>query len=525
MSDWNVQVAIVGLGPVGAALANLLGAEGVRTLVVDQATAINRAPRAIALDNEALRVLQLAGLPEGSFDTIAIPFVQMHSPVMGDYARANTTGQLDGHPKLVTFFQPQLEEALRARLAERPSVEVWTGATVTALEVGADAVQLTVRVGEEQRRVEASYLVGCDGANSLVRKALGLEFKGRTFEEDWLVVDVKNAPRPIDHVEFHCDPARPAPHMPAPGGRQRWEFKLRPGETREQMERPEVVHRLLHPWTGGAPVELERVAVYRFHARIADRFSVGRAFLAGDAAHLTPPFAGQGLVSGLRDVANLGWKLAAVVQGHAGAAILDTYSVERRPHAAATIDMALLMGRMIMPSSRPQALLVHGLARMLGLFPPTSRLFSELEIKPLNGFAKGLFVPSRGPWTSGTAFPQGLVARGGEVLQSDEALGHGPCLVGLGVDPLARLQPTQRARWQALGGTSLQLTHRGQRLNLGELAPSAEDLTGRFLTGPRTLGWAAVVRPDRMVLCQGPAAEADRLVEETLTVLQVPPSA
>lgn len=523
------DVVLVGLGPVGAAVANLLGQHGVRTLVLEQGSAINRMPRAIALDNEALRVLQLAGLSEGAFDTVAIPFVQMRSPLLGNYARANTTGALDGHPKLVTFFQPQLEEALRARLAGRSSVEVRTGVEVTSVEQSGGGVEVRAQAagGGGAQRIEADYLVACDGANSPIRKALGLSFEGRTFMEDWLVVDVIGAPEPIDHVEFFCDPARPAPHMPAPGGRQRWEFKLRPGETREQMERPEVVHALLRPWTRGAPVELERVAVYRFHARLAERFSVGRIFLAGDAAHLTPPFAGQGLVSGLRDAANLAWKIAAAVKGWAAPSILESYHVERRPHAAATIDLALLMGRLVMPSSRVQALAVHGLARLLDLFPPTRRLFGELEIKPANGASEGLFRRRPGDrLRAGTAFGQGLVLSQGQVRPSDEVLGDGLSLVGFGVDPAAGLPVEARARFQALGGRLVQLTHRGQRLNLaGPEVHRCEDLGGRFLGASRWLGWAAVVRPDRMVLCEGPAAEVAALLDDTFALLGAKPGA
>lgn len=526
MNSQHFDVVVVGLGPVGAALANLLGKHGVRTLVVDRDRRINRAPRAIALDNEALRVLQLAGLAEGDFEMVAIPYVQMRSPILGDFARANTTGQIDGHPKLVTFFQPELEEALRARLARRPSVEVRTGAEVTRLDRGGGSARLSLRTEEGVSHVEAGFVIGCDGACSFVRKALGLELEGRTFLEDWLVVDVRGAPDPIDHVEFWCDPSRPAPRMPAPGGRQRWEFKLRRGETREQMERPEVVHELLRPWTRGAPVELERVAVYRFHARIVERFSVGRVFLAGDAAHLTPPFAGQGLTSGLRDAANLAWKIAAVVERRASPAILDSYDVERRPHAAATIDLALLLGRMVMPDNLAQAVAVHGLARLLDLFPPTRRLFGELEIKPVNGAREGLFRARPGDLLRpGTAFAQGLVAHAGQVKPSDEVLGDGLSLVGFGADPADALGDAARARWQALGGSFVQITHRGQRLDLGSRAERCEDLSGRFLAASRSLGRAAVVRPDRMILSEGPAQESARLVEETLALLDAPPAA
>ena len=525
MLPQRVDVMVVGLGPVGATVACLLGRQGVRALAVDAATGMNRAPRAIALDHDALRVLQQTGLPAGAFDTVAIPRVELRSPIFGTYACANTTGQVDGHPKLVTFFQPDLETALRAQLSRDPHVRIATGTEVVGIADLGPAVRAQLRGPDgEMSQVEAEFVVACDGAASFVRKAVGLEFRGETYEADWLVVDVRDAPRPIDHVEFVCDPSRPSPHMPAPRGRQRWEFKLRPGETRTQMERPDVVRELLRPWTGGADVTIERIAVYRFHARVADRFSVGRIFLAGDAAHLTPPFAGQGLVSGLRDALNLSWKVASVVRGRASPAILDSYDVERRPHARATVDLARLMGRLIMPSSLGASVLVHGLVRLLDAFPPTRPLFRELEIKPKTRFERGLFRRrTRGERLGpGAPFPQAIVRDRGGVVLSDEVLGTGMSLVGFGVDPAERLSPALRDAWTALGGRFVQIGHVGQALNLGPFARRCEDVSGAFLSKAQSIGWAAVVRPDRVVLAEGPAHDAAELVTTALGLLGAP---
>ncbi len=421
----------------------------------------------------------MTGLPECSFDTVAIPRVQMRSPLLGDYACANTTGQIDGHPKLVTFFQPQLEEVLRARLAHHPSVEVRAGVEVTRLEQseGSSRLHLRARDQGEESCVEASYVVGCDGANSFIRKALGLEMKGRTFLEDWLVVDARNAPQPIDHIEFICDPARPAPHMPAPGGRrERWEFKLRRGATREQ----DGTARDGAP--AAAPVDQRRARGARARRRLSlpraagDRFSIGRVFLAGDVAHLTPPFAGQGLVSGLRDAANLAWKLAAVVQRRASAAILDSYSIDagrtRQPPSIwlsswpdGDADEPLAGPRGARPGAAARAVPTHAAA-----------------LRRARGSREGLFRACHGArFGPGTAFPQGAAVPSGEIKLSDDVLGDGLCLVGLGVNPAERLTGESRARWEALGGRIVQITHRGQRLNLGSGVDRCEDTTGRFL--------------------------------------------
>ena len=481
-----VDVLVVGMGPVGATIANLLGRYGVRTLVIDKATEIFTAPRAIALDNEALRILQMAGLEEGAFDTVAIPSVHMRSPMFGEYARIRSAGQIDGHPKLVTFFQPQLEAVLRERLAACPGVEARTGVELLGFEPVSDGVDVRLRLGDGANvRVHASYLVGADGAASPVRQALGLKFGGRSFEQDWLVVDAKRVPNPIDDIEFLCDPARPCPHMVAPGDRQRWEFMLRPGETREQMERPETVRRLLAPWAKVDEIEIERVAVYRFHARVAEAFSKGRVFLAGDAAHITPPFAGQGLVAGMRDAANLCWKLAWVVHGRAAPTILDSYDTERRPHAKSIINLALFMGKLVMPSNRVAAFVTHGLMTLMGFVPRLRRVFEELEIKPQNKFGRGLFVAKgRGARLErGGLLPQGWVrsAADGRIVLSDEALSTQLALVGFGVDPASALDAALTTRWRRAGGAMLRMLPRG--LKASGNTPTWEDLTGVFVPG------------------------------------------
>lgn len=517
-----VDVLVVGMGPVGATIANLLGRYGVRTLVVDKATEIFTAPRAIALDNEALRILQMAGLEEGAFDTVAIPAVHMRSPMFGEYACIRAAGQIDGHPKLVTFFQPQLEAVLRERLAAQPGVQRLTGVELLGFEQTSDAVHVRLRLADgAPARVQARFVVGADGAGSPVRQALGIGFGGRTFEQDWLVVDAKRVPNPIEDIEFLCDPSRPAPHMVAPGDRQRWEFMLRPGETREQMERPETVRKLLAPWARTEDIEIERVAVYRFHARVADRFSKGRVFLAGDAAHITPPFAGQGLVAGLRDAANLCWKLAWVVHGRASASILDSYDTERRPHARAIINLALFMGKLVMPSNRVAAFVTHGLMTLLGQVPRLRRIFEELEIKPQNRFKRGLFAAQDGKarLVRGGLLPQGWLrsAADGRIALGDEALGAKLALVGFGVDPEQGLGAELKARWREAGGHAVRVLPRG--MQAAHASNAWEDLSGVLVPGAAPFGWLAVVRPDRTVLVDGPASDAPRIVREALALL------
>jgi 3-(3-hydroxy-phenyl)propionate hydroxylase len=516
-----VDVLVIGNGPVGATIAALLGRYGVKTLVLDKNHEVMLMPRAIALDNEALRILQLAGLSEDSFEKIVIPEVRMHSPVLGQFARANTEGCVDGHPKLVTFYQPDLEHAMRSQVSRLKSVTSLGGFELESLVEESDCVVASVRDQNGQSHsVRAQYVVGADGASSRVRALIGQEFEGQTYAEDWLIVDVMNRHKSaIDHIEFLCNPRRPTPHMPAPGGRERWEFMLQPGESREELESPESIARLIAPWINPQELQIERKAVYRFHARCCNKFSKGRIFLAGDAAHITPPFVGQGLVAGLRDGANLAWKLAWVLRGYVAPSVLDTYDLERRPHAQAMINLAKLMGRLVMPKNKIAAFFIHGLMRTLALTPATRRYFEQLDIKPKNTFKNGLFVRHRSgdKLVRGSLFPQAWVRNMQKQIKlSDDALGHNLTLVGFGVDPLSVLSPAQIVSWEKMGGHFLQIRACG--LRSGSSCDFIEDLNHDILP-LAAKGTLVAVRPDRIIMHHAPGAEADRLVRDCMSLL------
>jgi 3-(3-hydroxy-phenyl)propionate hydroxylase len=516
----DTEVIVVGLGPVGAALAALLGRYGIRVLAIDKATTIFTKPRAIALDNEALRILQLVGVQDGEFSTVAIPQVQYHSPLFGRFARISTAGIIDGHPMLVTFYQPELEQVLRAKVTSHPGVDMRLGVALESVVDDGQVVHARLKDAAGQEwQARARFLVGCDGANSLVRRLLGLEFEGQTFAQDWLIVDALDVPNPVDHVEFVCDPRRPTPHMVAPDGRQRWEFMLHPGEDAQAMERPESVRRLLAPWCDVDRIRIERTAVYRFHAREVKSFSKGRCFLAGDAAHITPPFAGQGLVAGLRDVANLAWKLAWVVRGQADARTLDSYDAERRPHAKKIIKLARFLGALVMPSNRAVAFALHGLIRAIRVVPAGRALFDDLKIKPENTFDAGLFWRNRRNerLRAGSTMPQGWVrAAGSSPVLSDDALGLHWALVGVGVDPTTRLRPDQLHRWQLAGGKVWQWCQRAQAQHLASADQRLEALDETLLPRRAPLGWTFIVRPDRCVMAEGPVEQVEQLLDKAL---------
>lgn len=515
----EVDVLIVGAGPVGATLANLCGRLGLRTLLIDKLPEMQRQPRAMALDNEALRILQLAGLNEASFARVAIPEVRLHSPIFGQFARMDTGDILAGHPMLVTFFQPELEQGLLDALARHPSTQVLRPLEWLETREDDNGCTVTLRLpGGGTRRMRTRYVVGADGAGSPVRRSLGIGFPGSSYQEDWLIVDALNVAQGLGHIEFLCDPRRPTVHIPGPGGRQRWEFMLHANESAEGMLRDATIEALLKPWAELNRMTVERSAVYRFHARVATAFRSGRTLLVGDAAHLTPPFAGQGLVSGLRDVANLAWKLAWVLDGRAGQHILDSYHTERRPHVGSMIRLAQWMGRLIMPRSRCSAFVAHGVTRLATLMPGLRSLIVNIKIKPKNRFRRGLFA-ARGAgdrFEHGNHFAQGRLRNGAGVVRgSDDVLGQQLQLVGIGIDPLTQLSAARRNTWLGLGGMTITIGIAG--------APSAtvwEDVEHTFGVRDFPGGWIVAVRPDKVVIADGAPARVDAIVDTVADLMR-----
>jgi 3-(3-hydroxy-phenyl)propionate hydroxylase len=424
----DVPVVIVGAGPTGLAAAIMLARRGVRTLVLERHRQPYPLPRAVHVDDEARRILQDLGLEE-AFAQVSRPAAGLRllgadHRVIAEFRRERTGGPY-GHPQSTLFHQPDLEELLRAELARCPEAELRAGVQVTAVQQFAGEPIWPIRVryrhsepGGAVGSVTAGAVLGCDGANSLVREHIGAGWADLGFEERWLVLDLRSSARlPVwEGVEQICDPHRAATAMRIGADRYRWEFRLHPGETAAALSTPDRLRTLLAPWTiPGAELDLVRAAEYTFRARLADRWRKGRVFLLGDAAHQTPPFIGQGLGSGLRDAHNLTWKLALVLahestsscetaipgtsfdpastngQDRPGARrglteaqardqdagpgwtveqLLDSYQDERRPHARALIRVAVLTG-WAMTGGQDRAatlrrLLLNGFCRLPG---------------------------------------------------------------------------------------------------------------------------------------------------------------
>ncbi|GAA5040631.1 2-polyprenyl-6-methoxyphenol hydroxylase-like FAD-dependent oxidoreductase [Thermocatellispora tengchongensis] len=358
------DVAIVGYGPVGQMLSILLGRRGWKVVAAERWPSPFRLPRAVHFDAEVARLLQGVGLRS---DTS--PVVEPYDDL---YEWRNAAGETllavdwrgrgeSGWHTANHFSQPELEDALCRLAAGQPTVTVRRGLEVTGIAQEDGQVRLsTLSHTGERGELTARYVVGCDGANSFVRRAAGIEAVDLGFFFDWLIVDV------VPHVPMTftprawqlCDPARPTTVTPSGPGRRRWEFMVLPGEDPAELNTLDKAIELLAPWgVDDLNSKIERHTVYRFQARWAERWRSGRVLIAGDAAHQMPPFAGQGMCSGFRDVCNLEWKLDAVLSGAAGEGLLDTYGAERAPHVRDLVEYSMMLGEIICVTDPEQAAL------------------------------------------------------------------------------------------------------------------------------------------------------------------------
>ena len=365
--DLQADVAVVGCGPVGALLANLLGAYGLSVLVLERDAEVYPLPRAIHFDGEVMRVFQTAGL-QAPVQALSRPGLQgMHfNNAEGETLLIRAGSTLRGPHGCANnhyFHQPELEQVLRQGLGRWPGVRLLTRHEVTAVQAhGPDAppgatLDVTDLSNDRRHRVQARYVVGCDGARSLVRKAIGSCALDLGLHQPWLVFDVRlKEPVPTlpEYTVQVCDPARPMTVCNVVGNRRRWEIMLMPGDDPAELVQPATIWRLISRWIGPEQADIERAVIYTFHSVVTQGWRRGPLLLAGDSAHQTPPFLGQGLCAGVRDAANLGWKLHAVLRGGAPDALLDTYEPERAPHVQAFIELAVKLGDIIQTTD-PQA--------------------------------------------------------------------------------------------------------------------------------------------------------------------------
>ena len=446
------DVVVVGFGPVGAVAACLLGQAGIRTLVVERSTEVWDKPRAIAIDHEILRLFQNIGVADAVLPHTAPFTASEHFGAAGQLIR-RVDMVPEPYPQAyvpsMVFTQPPVEAALRAHAAAYPSVEVRLGTAFTRLQQSPDDVAVTLDDGST---VQAAYVIAADGASSPVRKHLGIPFEDLVFDEPWMVIDVRVnaaglAKLPQTSAQF-CEPARPATFIIGPGNHRRWEIMLLPGEDARDMEASDRVWALLARWIGPQDGELWRANSYRFHALVAKDWRKGRVFLAGDAAHQQPPFIGQGMCQGIRDAANLAWKLEAVLHDRAADALLDTYGEERGLHVRTLTARIKAIGHAICErdpaaaAARDVRLIAEGGGRAptvtrQDIVPP---LQAGLLAPPVDGVtdtARGTLFPQ--PWLetpNGPARMDTVVGTGWRLVLDGRRARPDPAAVGTAVRPI-----------------------------------------------------------------------------------------
>ncbi|AJP58945.1 3-(3-hydroxyphenyl)propionate hydroxylase [Pandoraea vervacti] len=566
-ADITTDVAIVGAGPVGLMIANILGLQGVRVTIVEKLDQLIDYPRAIGLDDEALRVFQAVGLTDALLPHTT-PDHWMRFLTSDGHCFASIEPQTDefGWSRRNAFIQPLADRVLFEGLDRFAHVNVLFGHSVEALTQDALGVTLTTRTNDGAlRTLRAAYVVGADGGNSLIRRMLEVPFEGRTKPNQWIVVDVRNDPVGAPHVYLHCDHKRPYVSAALPHGIRRFEFMVMPGETEEELSKPENMAALIrkvvaHP----DKVDYIRKRVYTHNARLARTFRVERVLLAGDAAHIMPVWQGQGYNSGIRDANNLGWKLAMVVKGQCSARLLDTYTAERRPHARSMIHLSEVAGDLFAPTTRFGVRFRDAFVRSFNLFPAVKRYFVEMRFKPMPRYEEGvvLLPPAQhtGGWLarvlerSGNSAPGrllglmsqkrdswlGRLAYGrdplasspvgrlfiqpkvrtsqGEIQRLDDVIGNHFAVLGWGADPTFGLTAQARAVADRLGvrfvlaKPDVQMAHTDD-VPAGVIAigDPLNRLKNWFAARPQSV---ALLRPDRFVagVC-APQEVSDMLIE------------
>jgi 2-polyprenyl-6-methoxyphenol hydroxylase-like FAD-dependent oxidoreductase len=482
----RLPVVIVGAGPTGVTAATLLAQYGVDSLVLDRWPGVYQQPRAVHLDDEIYRVIARLGIADEfaaiSRPTLGLRLLDNRFRVLAEFTR-DTSHSRNGFPQANMFDQPELEAVLRANLKRYPRAELRGDAEVTDVTDTGEYVRVTFtdRTDGTVHRVDSDYLLGCDGANSLVRAQIDSAIRDLNFEQRWLVVDVATDADLGQWEGVHqvCDPARAGTYMRIGTSRYRWEFQLLSGECADDFATVTALRPLIGPWTAGVEdreLTLLRVTEYTFRAQIAQQWRRRNVFLLGDAAHLTPPFIGQGMGAGVRDAMNLAWKIAGVRHGALAPAVLDSYEQERKPHTRSLIRLALNVGRAMTGGARVGNLLRRAVLPRLRLLPGLRDKVVDSATPALPSSA--LVCRSRGR-LAGTLCPNPRLPDGRRL---DDVLGTGFALI------------TSRSPGPA---DEAALRRRGFVV----LVARPGDTLAHWLRDGRAT--AAVVRPDRTVARAG----------------------
>jgi 3-(3-hydroxy-phenyl)propionate hydroxylase len=481
-SDDTYDVAVIGYGPTGATAANLLGRLGLRVLVIERDADVYGRARAISTDEEVMRVWQSVGLadrlqrdmlpnrPLNFVDADGVTFIDLKICSRGT-----------GHPPQQFLYQPAVDRVLREGVDRYPNVEVLLEHECLRVLAKGDEVELMVADlrTDTFRRFRASYVIAAEGGSSPTRAQLGVGYSGRTYSERWVVIDTKVLKEwdAHDRLRFHCNPARPTVDCPTPLGHHRWEYPARTDEDEQELLREEAIWKVLgDQGITTEHVKILRAVIYSHHVRVADRWRIGRVFLAGDAAHAMPPWIGQGMSAGVRDAANLCWKLAAVINGQAPDSLLDSYQTERKPHVTEVTRRACFVGRIITERKCGMAIARNHLLRNLTRLPGANATLLKMSWIPDARYTEG-FLAAGTHRAVGWQIPQPWVADDtGAIVRLDDIVGGRWAILHTGV------LPTGAEAWTAIGVKTLRIS---------------EPSLGRWLR--RKKAAAVVLRPDGFI--------------------------
>lgn len=516
----HVEVAVVGAGPIGLVAALLLADAGVSVTVVEKATAPGDLPRAISLQDESFRTFEQIGVADALKAESLLDTGSRYLGLGGTLlAQAKPVPSRIGHPAKTQFDQPILEQLLFDRAVEHPGVDFRLGHEATQIAQDTDRVLLTVTGPEGEAVIEADWLLGADGGRSFVRSALDIKLEGTTQPQRWIVIDLLNETAQHDpYAVFHCDGERPYVLVPGVDGRLRLEYMLFDDEDADAMTTPEKIRELVRPFRAELKDEdVRRAAVYVAHQRVAETYRRGRCFLIGDAAHLMPPFAGQGLNAGVRDATNIAWKLVEAVRGGATEALLDSYGTERRTHGAAMVKISQRIGAVVMAThpvlTRARDLFFQAVRRV----PRVHDYLANMRFISPPDYSDGVAVPG-GPALDSLqvgralAQPQVRTAPDADPVGLDRVLGHGWAVLGLGADAdPAGLDPY----FAAIGAVPVRLVGPGVS-TAGEVTDTATAVVSEaaptLTAGAPAAPVYALIRPDKYVAAVFTAQDQQRVV-------------
>ena len=529
--DYTTDVAILGAGPVGLTIANYLSKQGIKVILIEQLDQLIDYPRAIGIDDESLRTIQSLGLVDEVLPhTTPNHAMRFLTPKGRCFADIQPMTREFGFSRRNAFIQPQVDQVLLQGLQQYDTTQVLFSRHLTEFNQDANGVTLNIQTKDQQQEViHAQYLIACDGGNSIIRRTLNIAFDGKTAPNQWIVIDLENDPLATPHIYLCCDPVRPYVSAALPHGIRRFEFMVMPNETQEELSKPENINKLLSKVLPNTEnIEVIRQRVYTHNARIADKFRVERILLAGDAAHIMPVWQGQGYNSGMRDAFNLAWKIALVVQGKAGADLLDSYQIERKDHAQAMIDLSVMAGHVLAPPKKWQGFVRDGISYVLNYIKPIQQYLLEMRFKPMPKYHDGILINHNHPQSPvGKMFIQPNVQlESGEQVLLDDVIGNNFAILAWGVDPKWGLDDHTMQQWQNLGVKFIQVLPAIQLRNEKRQIFEGVMTVGEIGTDIRT--WfgqtnqsIVVLRPDRFVAALAIPQTLNKISEQLFAKIHV----